>query len=128
MVAKALAALYRTEAPGLQWLLNLLNDVMSRAGVMFGEDLVLFRKSVLTLEGVAADISKDLSLGKLLPLSGILEFMREWARRCVASPISRDFGTHISNIDLLTLYFAAPSAMTRFFTHQLFRSSKRDVK
>jgi ubiquinone biosynthesis protein len=125
VVAKAVAALYRTEAPDLQWLLSLLSDALFKAGVMFGEDLILFRKSVLTLEGVAADVSKDLSLSKVLPLSGGLELLREWARRCVASPISRDFGTHLSNIDLLSLYFAAPSAMTRFFTDRLFRPSNR---
>ena len=125
VVTEAVAALYRTEPPGLHWLLNLLGDAMFKAGVLFGEDLVLFRKSVLTLEGVAADVSKDLSLGKVLPLSGGLELLREWARRCVASPISRDFGTHVSNIDLLSLYFAAPSAMTRFFTDRLFRPSNR---
>jgi hypothetical protein len=116
------AALYRTEAPGLRWLLNLLGDAMFKAGVLFGEDLVLFRKSVLTLEGVVADVSKDLSLGSVLPLCGGLELLREWTSRCVASPISRDFGTHVSNIDLLFLYFAAPSAVTRFFTDRLFRA------
>jgi ubiquinone biosynthesis protein len=121
VVAKAVAALYRTEAPGLHWLLNLLGDAMFKAGVLFGQDLVLFRKSVLTLEGVAADVSEDLSLGTVLPLSGGVEMLRELTKRCVVSPMSRDFGTHVSNIDLLFLYFAAPSAMTRLFTDRLFR-------
>ncbi|MFL7811880.1 MAG: hypothetical protein AB8I80_24800, partial [Anaerolineae bacterium] len=85
------------------------------------EDLVLFRKSVLTLEGVAADVSTNTSLGRVLPLSGGLELLREWARRCIASPISRDFGTHVSNLDLLSLYFAAPSAAGRFISDWLFR-------
>jgi hypothetical protein len=67
----------------------------------------------------------DLSLGTVLPLSGGTELLREWTRRCRAWPISRDFGTHVSNIDLLFLYFAAPSAMTRFFTDRLFRASNR---
>jgi ubiquinone biosynthesis protein len=121
VVARAVAALYRTEAPALQWLLDLLGDATFKAGVLFGHDLVLFRKSVLTLEGVAADVSADRSLGEVLPLSGASVLLREWARRCVASPISRDFGTHVSNVDLLSLYFAAPSAMTRCFTDRLFR-------
>ena len=93
--------------------------------MLFGKDLVLFRKSVLTLEGVAADVSEELSLGEVLPLSGALVLLREWTRRCVASPVSRDFGTHVSNMDLLSLYFAAPSAMTRFLTDRLFRPSNR---
>jgi ubiquinone biosynthesis protein len=125
VVARSVAALYRSKAPGLQVLLDLLGDATFKAGVLFGEDLVLFRKSVLTLEGVAADVSEDLSLGVVLPLSGALVLLREWSRRCVASPISRDFRTHVSNMDLLSLYFAAPSAMTRFFTDRLFRPSNR---
>jgi len=126
VVDRAVAALYRTEAPGLEWLLNLLGDAIFKGGVLFGEDLVLFRKSVLTVEGVAADISNDHSLSKVLPLSAGLEFLREWARRCVASPVSRDFGTHVSNLDLLSLYFAAPSAATRFFSDRLFRPRARN--
>ncbi len=125
VVARAVATLYRSKAPGLQWLLDLLGDATFKAGVLFGQDLVLFRKSVLTLEGVAADVSEELSLGEVLPLSGALVLLREWARRCVASSMSRDFGTHVSNMDLLSLYFAAPSAMTRFCTDRLFRPSNR---
>jgi ubiquinone biosynthesis protein len=125
VVDRAVGALYRTEPPSLRWLLNLLGDAMFKAGVGFGEDLVLFRKSVLTLEGVAADVSTGTSLGRVLPLSGGLELLREWARRCVASPISRDFGTHVSNLDLLSLYFAAPSAASRFITDLLFRPTFR---
>ena len=87
--------------------------------------LQLLSKSILTLEGVAADVSKDISLGSVLPLSGGSQLLREWARRCVAWPISRDFGTHVSDTDLLSLYFAAPSAMTRFITDRLFRPSTR---
>jgi ubiquinone biosynthesis protein len=123
VVDRAVGALYRTEPPSLHWLLNLLGDAMFKAGVGFGEDLVLFRKSVLTLEGVAADVSTGTSLSKVLPLSGGLELLREWARRCIASPISRDFGTHVSNLDLLSLYFAAPSAAGRFISDLLFRPS-----
>jgi ubiquinone biosynthesis protein len=122
---RAVGVLYRTEPPSLHWLLNLLGDAMLEAGVLFGEDLVLFRKSVLTLEGVAADVSMGTSLGKVLPLSGGLALLREWARRCVASPISRDFGTHVSNLDLLSLYFAAPSAAGRFVTDLLFRPTMK---
>lgn len=128
VVDRAVAALYRTEAPGLQWLLNLLGDAIFKGGVLFGEDLVLFRKSVLTVEGVAADVSDDHSLDKVLPLSAGLEFLREWARRCIASPASRDFGTHVSNFDLLSLYFAAPSAVTRFVADRLFRPGARNAR
>ena len=124
VVDKAVGALYRSELPGLRWLLNLLGDAMFKAGVHFSGDLVLFRKSILTLEGVAADVSTETSLGKVLPLSAGAQFLREWARRCVTSPISRNFGTRVSNLDLLSLYFATPSATTRFYTDHLFLPSR----
>lgn len=120
VVALAVGRLYRDELPGLAWLLSLLSDAMFTAGVRFSEDLVLFRKAILTLEGVAADVSTCTSLSQVLPLSGGAQLLREWARRCVAPPASRAFATHVSNLDLLTLYFAAPSAATRFISDRLF--------
>ena len=54
VVNQAVGRLYRDKLPGLPWLLRLLEDAMFKAGVRFGEDLVLFRKAILTLEGVAA--------------------------------------------------------------------------
>lgn len=120
VVAQAVGRLYRDELPGLAWLLSLLGDAMFKAGVRFGEDLVLFRKAILTVEGVAADVSTCTSLSQVLPLSGGAQLLREWARRCVAPPASRAFATHVSNLDLLTLYFAAPSAATRFVSDRLF--------
>jgi ubiquinone biosynthesis protein len=120
IVERAVSRLYREELPGLSWLLSLLGEAMFKAGVRFGEDLVLFRKAVLTLEGVAADVSTETSLSKVLPLSAGAQFLREWASRCVSPPGSRDFATHVSNLDLLSLYFAAPSAATRFLSDRLF--------
>lgn len=124
VVEKAVGQLYRTDLPGLRWLMNLLGDAMFKAGVQFSADLVLFRKSILTLEGVAADVSTGISLGNVLSLSAGTELLREWAGRCVASPFSRDHGTHVSNLDLLSLYFVAPSAARRFFTDRLFLPSR----
>jgi len=124
VVDVAVGKLYRSELPGLQWLMKLLDDAMFKAGARFSADLVLFRKSILTLEGVAEDVSTGISLGKVLSLSAGAELLREWARRCLASPLSRNYGTHVSNLDLLSLYFAAPSAATRFFTDRLFLPSR----
>ena len=123
VVDKALGTLYRSELPGLRWLLNLLGEAMFKAGVHFSGDLVLFRKSILTLEGVAADVSTGTSLSNVLSLSAGKQFLREWAWRCVDFPTSRDYGTHVSNLDLLSLYFTAPSAARRFFTDRLFLPS-----
>jgi len=128
VVENAVGQLYRTNLPGLQWLMTLLGDAMFKAGVQFSADLVLFRKSIMTLEGVAADVSTGISLGNVLSLSAGAELLREWARRSVASPFSRDYGTHVSNLDLLSLYFVAPSAARRLFTDRLFLQSRSRAK
>jgi hypothetical protein len=98
---------------------------MFGAGVRFGGDIVLFRKAVLTVEGVAADVSPDTSLGRVLPSSGSAQLLREWSQRWCNSPFSRGFGTHVSNLDLLSLYFAAPSAASRVVWDWIFSPARQ---
>lgn len=116
VVDKALGRLQREHLlPGFRWLLDLLDDAMLSAGVRFGEDLLLFRKSVLTIEGVVADVSETDSLDWVLPVSAMKQFSRELASRPFALPSSRHFGTHISNLDLLMLYWGIPTTAARFW-------------
>lgn len=118
VVDRALGRLYREQRiPGFRWLLNLLDDAMLSAGQRFGEDLLLFRKSVLTIEGVVADVSDIDSLDWVLPIAAIKQFSREFSSRAFALPTSRQFGTHVSNLDLLSLYWKVPSTTTRFWKH-----------
>lgn len=128
VVGQAVARVYEGQFPGFGWFLNLMDSAMLSAGVRFGEHLLLFRKSVLTIEGVIADISLEHSLDKVLPASAIRQFSREWPNRLVSPPVSRHFGTHISNLDLLSLYWGIPSAATKFWKHywekRLFPSSE----
>jgi ubiquinone biosynthesis protein len=118
VVDRALGRLYREQRiPGFRWLLNLLDDAMLSAGLRFGEDLLLFRKSVLTIEGVVADVSETDSLDWVLPITAIKQFSQELSGRAFALPTSRQFGTHLSNLDLLSLYWRVPSTATRFWKH-----------
>ena len=118
VVDRALGRLYREHRmPGFRWLLNLLDDAMLSAGLCFSEDLLLFRKSVLTIEGVVADVSETDSLDWLLPIAAVKQFSQELGSRAFALPTSRQFGTHLSNLDLLSLYWKVPTATTRFWKH-----------
>lgn len=116
-VDKALGRVYAGTFPGFRWLLDLLDDAMLSANVRFNEELLLFRKSVLTIEGVVADISSKSSLGRVLPASAARRFLRELSARALTLPASRHFGTHLSNLDLISLYWGAPMAATKFWTH-----------
>nr|VFK10233.1 MAG: ubiquinone biosynthesis protein [Candidatus Kentron sp. LPFa]VFK28466.1 MAG: ubiquinone biosynthesis protein [Candidatus Kentron sp. LPFa] len=110
---RALRRLHPYKFPGFDWLLKLLDDAKLLAEVRFPRDLLLFRKSVLTLEGVVADICANCHIGKVLPISAIHEFLHELLDRSTCSPLSRSFGTHVSNLDLLGLYWSLPMGIGR---------------
>ena len=109
----ALRRLHPNKFPGFSWLVKLLDDAKLLAEVRFPSDLLLFRKNILTLEGVVADICTDCQLDKTLFLSATRQFRQELLDRVLCSPISRSFGTHLSNLDLLGLYFSLPMGVGR---------------
>lgn len=117
VVDKAMGKLYGGEFPGFRWSQALLDDASFSAGVRFGSELLLYRKSVLTIEGVVTDISSKSSIEQVLPAAAARQFLRELTDRAFAFPSSRVFGTHISNLDLLSLYWGGPMAATRFWKH-----------
>jgi len=117
VVDKALGKLYAGELPGFRWSQSLLDEASMSAGVKFSSELLLYRKSVLTIEGVVVDISGKSSIGRVLPATAARQFLRELVKRVFALPASRDFGTHLSNLDLLSLYWGGPSAAARFWIH-----------
>jgi ubiquinone biosynthesis protein len=117
VVDKALRKLYAGEFPGFRWSQALLDDASLSAGVQFGSELLLYRKSVLTIEGVVTDISNKSSIDRVLPASAARQFLRELAARAFTPPGSRHFGTHVSNLDLISLYWGGPMAATRFWIH-----------
>lgn len=117
VVEKALGKLYAGELPGFRWSQALLDDASLSAGVNFSSELLLYRKSVLTVDGVVTDISGTCSIGKVLPTSAARQFVRELTKRAFSLPGSRHFGTHLSNLDLLSLYWGGPMAATRFWQH-----------
>ena len=43
--------------PGFSWLMSMLDDAVVRARLRAGTDLIMFRKVLLTLQGVLADVS-----------------------------------------------------------------------
>lgn len=96
--------------PGIAWLVGLLDDAVRNACARFRADLMAFRKSLMTLEGVIADVSVDCSSDAVLATSFLKQMVREWGRRTMAVPFSRDFATHVSNLDLAHLMAFVPLA------------------
>jgi ubiquinone biosynthesis protein len=114
-IAAGIARVRRGTFPGFVWLVDLL-DRLGRSGAMtFPEATTLFRKSLLTLTGVVADVCREGSVDDVLVRSGAAQFGRELRRRPGATLDSRAFGTHVSNADLIKLWASVPWMPTRYF-------------
>jgi ubiquinone biosynthesis protein len=115
VAADAVRRLRGGAPPGLSWLLALLDRAALEAGARFGSDLLLFRKSLLTLDGVIRDLAPAYPMGLDVALAGLRQLLREWPRRPLAHPASRSFATHLSNLDLLSLLWLAPARARNFW-------------
>jgi ubiquinone biosynthesis protein len=114
-VALSLARVRKGALPGFLWLTDVL-DRLGRAGAMqFPEETTLFRKSMLTLSGVVADVCERVQADGLLIRSGLRAFLGELRGRLSAPLDSRRIGTHLSNADLIRLWAAVPWIPTRFW-------------
>jgi ubiquinone biosynthesis protein len=102
--------------PGFTWLMGLLDEAVASCGLRVGSDLLLFRKTIHTLEGIVDDIGPaesridDVLVGEFLG-----HFVREWPERWLAPPYSREFATGLSNADLAELWLSWPLTVTRFW-------------
>jgi len=118
VVDKAVAELCAGKFPGFRWSQSLLDEASLAAGVQFSSELLLYRKSILTIEGVIKDISSESFIGRVFPATAVRQFVCELTARALAPPTSRHFGTHVSNLDLIALYWGGPTAAARFWTRQ----------
>lgn len=101
--------------PGFDWSQRLLDGIAASTGMGFPENLVLFRKALLTLSGVVADISTDCSLDRVMLNQGLRQFSGEWPSRMFADPASRSFGTHVSNTELMQLMGSWPGTVNAYW-------------
>jgi ubiquinone biosynthesis protein len=121
-VADAFRLVRRGVFPGFDWLTGLLDGVMAAGAMQFPEELTLFRKALLTLSGVVSDVSGRPSLDQVLTKTGAAQFFRELAGRPLARIDSRDFGSHLSNEDLICTWAALFFVPSRYWI-----ASWRDV-
>ncbi len=101
--------------PGFAWLTGLLDELARTAAIHFPEATTLFRKSMLTLQGVAEDVSGRISVDDVLMQTGIAAFASELPSRPLAPVASRAFASRVSNLDLLQTWAALPLVPMRFW-------------
>jgi ubiquinone biosynthesis protein len=116
VVHASLKKVRQGEIPGFTWLMDMLDEAVRTARLRVGADLLLFRKTLHTLEGVAADIGAEEQLIDRVFLSEFLyHFTAEWPQRWFSLPNSRAFATRLSNADLAELALDLPLAVSRFW-------------
>ncbi len=112
-----LRRLRRGQFPGLRWLVGLLDDAAQNARLRVGADLMLFRKSLHTLQGVVAEVGEcDGLIDKALCREFLRHFAVEWPQRFVRLPYSRKYATRLSNLDLTRTLLSGPATAARFWT------------
>jgi ubiquinone biosynthesis protein len=106
----------RGHLPGLSWLVGLLDEATQTAGLRVAADMMLFRKSLLTLEGVIGELgADDFQIDSVVLGEFARHFGEEWLERWISAPASRAFATRISNTDLAETLLTAPIAVARFW-------------
>jgi ubiquinone biosynthesis protein len=115
VVDRHLRRISRGSWPGFHWLMGLLDEAVQTARLRVGADLLIFRKMLLMVEGVVADVAggAGLDLDASLTASFAGRLAREGLVRTFAPPYSRSFGTRLSNADLGHLALSLPWATAR---------------
>jgi len=106
---------------GIGWMTRLLDDVATRARARLKADLLLFRKSLLALEGVLADLThSDADTGEAFLDEAVIaaltsQLLNEWPQRFQQPLNSRSFNSHLSTGDLLSLTWSGPATFARYW-------------
>jgi ubiquinone biosynthesis protein len=115
-----LRRLRRGQFPGLDWLVGMLDDAVQTARLRVAADLMLFRKTLHTLDGLLLDLHANGNRMDGVILSGFLkQFAAEWPKRWVSTPTSREFATRLSNVDLTRCILGMPATAGRFWAGQI---------
>ena len=112
-IRSALQALRLGDIPTLSSLFTMLDQVATDASVRFGGNLILFRKSLHSVQGVLEDLSPGFSLDAFLVQKTIEQALRDLPRRWFSGPLSNRYGTHLSNLDIARLLGSGPATALR---------------
>ena len=109
--------------PGVSWLTRLFDNLSLQTGLVLDGDLLLFRKSLLTLQGVLSDLLQPDEAQAVLDQAAWTTFWRcwsaEWPLRWIAPLQSRSFATHLSTADHFYLAQSMPAAFVRWWREAL---------
>jgi hypothetical protein len=101
--------------PGFTQIMGLLDDAVQIARLRVGADLLLFRKTLHTLEGVVADIGGGDRIGTVLLGQFLGHLAAEYPQRWFLPPTSRACATRLSTADLVEAAVSWPWTVARFW-------------
>ena len=102
--------------PGLSWVVGLLDEATRTARLRVAADMLQFRKSLLTLEGVITDLGAEaFCIDEVVAFEFLRQFGRELFQRWFSTPSSRKFATRLSNVDLAETVLSCPLAIPRYW-------------
>lgn len=88
--------------PGLTWLLELFDHAAVEAGVQFPGNVLLFRKSLLTVTGIVEELSGSKDYMDTAVVQEFLKiFATEWPGRWLPGAEQASRSSHLSNFDLM---------------------------
>ncbi|HPT48211.1 MAG TPA: AarF/UbiB family protein [Candidatus Rifleibacterium sp.] len=101
--------------PGFDWCLAVLDHAVEFGGLRLRAELALFRKALFALLALVEDIAPQASSDAVVVGAGLTRLASEWPSRAFANPFTRQWGTHVSNVDLNSLFADMPLSVTRFW-------------
>jgi predicted unusual protein kinase regulating ubiquinone biosynthesis (AarF/ABC1/UbiB family) len=106
----------RGQFPGFAWLVGMLDEATQTARLRVAANLMLFRKSLLTLEGVIGELGADgFRIDHVVASEFLRHFGRELPERWFSRSASRAFAVRLSNADLAETLLSSPLAIPRFW-------------
>ncbi len=115
VVERSICALSGHKFPSFDWLLGLLDDALENGRLSLNGNFALFRKSLFSILSVIKEIYPEISTDKILLKTGFEKLISEWPFRAFSDPFSKEWGTHLSNAQILELLSSWPTLYTNFW-------------
>lgn len=113
--ADAVRQLRRGARPGLYWMTALLDRAVTEARMTVSNDLVLFRKALHTLIGIAGELSTPHSVDAALLASALRQYLGDSVGAVVDPAGAGSATARAANAALIGLWCEAPATATRFW-------------
>jgi hypothetical protein len=102
--------------PGITWLVGMLDEATLSSQLRMRSDLMIFRKSLHTLDGVVRDLEADgAEIERTFLRESFLQFGKELPERLFSKPTSRAFGTRVSSADISAAIAELPLTIGRYW-------------